>query len=107
MTLTTICKQCLKTFSYETKIKRNFRIYCPPCVKERKINYRRTYRDTYETTPTKRYCPICRNSINNPLIIHKGRCERISYEGNSNIDREYWKEHIQNGVVDDEMSEMI
>lgn len=102
MVYTLKCLKCNEYFKYFGMTPHSKK-YCNDCVANIKI----ITRPLYELSAVRNICPICnRASVKHGRKIHL-QCEKKQKPTEKNIDRDYWKEHVQKGVVDDEMSVLI
>lgn len=98
------CEQCKKDFEH-LKLEHYYsrKRFCKDCIlkRKKKHNYRVTER------LISGYCPVCKDAMHKTGMIAHGWCKRKLELGNYQIDREYCREHINGGILDEQPSEFI
>lgn len=96
--VTCICRHCKKNFTYNRhKNLRKFRIVCKECT----IRLKAEYTKKYQLKKIKTMCVVCNKRVYKEMTVHKV-CEQRLFNSNAPVTRQWHKEHLNKGVVDDE-----
>lgn len=92
------CKHCKLEFKYKIKgIIHKKRTVCNACVWKIKGEYNKKY---LIKMPSK-MCTVCYKKVYKGMTVHKV-CEQRLFNSNAPVTRQWHKEHLNKGVVDDE-----
>lgn len=101
------CNMCHEDFFYlKPNYITNFRKLCDTCVKSKKYIYQKEYLQLIKDPP-KIYCPVCKIILKKTGAKCHQECHRKYKKGDYQVTRQWWQEHIQKGVVDDEACVLI